>query len=101
MKTYRAGFIVFALAALVCRIGLAADTVQKTNSISKVVVTAPPVIKENNLTPLAGQVSTVSSDQISALNAQDLPSALRRTPGVIISRHNPIGSFGGGDGGGV
>ena len=101
MKKHQAGFAVLTLAALICRTGLAEDTVQNTNSIPKVVVTAPPVIKENNLTPLAGQVSTVSSDQISALNAQDLPSALRRTPGVIISRHNPIGSFGGGDGGGV
>lgn len=101
MRKHQAGFAVLVLAALVCRIGLADDAIQNTNLVPKVVVTASPVIKENNLTPLAGQVSTVSSEQIAALNAQDLPSALRRTPGVIISRHNPIGSFGGGDGGGV
>jgi len=31
----------------------------------------------------------------------DLPSALRRVPGVMISRHNLVGSYGGGEGGAV
>ena len=35
------------------------------------------------------------------LNAADLGTALRRTPGVNISRYNPIGSFGGAEGGGI
>lgn len=43
----------------------------------------------------------MSEQQIEDLNAQDLPSALRRTPGVVISRHNPVGSFGGGEGGSI
>jgi len=72
-----------------------------TTRLSEVVVTESPIIEENRLTPLAGQVTTVSQEQIKELNAQDLPSALRRTPGVVISRHNPVGSFGGGDGGAV
>jgi len=75
-----------------------------TNSptrLPEVVVTDTPIIEENWLTPLAGQVTAVSQEQIKELNAQDLPSALRRTPGVVISRHNPVGSFGGGDGGTV
>jgi len=69
--------------------------------LPEVVVTGTPIIEENRLTPLAGQVTTVSKEQIKELNAQDLPSALRRTPGVVISRHNPVGSFGGGEGGAV
>jgi len=63
--------------------------------------TALPLTSWNGLTPLAGQVTSVSERQIEELNAQDLASALRRTPGVVISRHNPIGAFGGGDGGAV
>lgn len=63
--------------------------------------TALPLTSWSGLTPLAGQVSSVAERQIEELNAQDLTSALRRTPGVVISRHNPVGSFGGGDGGAV
>jgi len=88
------------LAVALC---LAQNTAQSaTNSpprLPEVVVTDTPIIEENRLTPLAGQVTAVSKEQIKELNAQDLPSALRRTPGVVISRHNPVGSFGGGDGG--
>ncbi len=64
-------------------------------------IIGPPIIEGNRTDPLAGQVTTVTQEQIAALNAQDLPSALRMTPGVIISRFNPIGSFGGGEGGAV
>lgn len=60
-----------------------------------------PLTSWSGLTPLAGQVASVSEQQIEELNAQDLASALRRTPGVVISRHNPVGAFGGGDGGAV
>lgn len=63
--------------------------------------TALPLTSWSGLTRLAGQVSSVAERQIEELNAQDLPSALRRTPGVVISRHNAVGSFGGGDGGAV
>mgnify|MGYP005849730893 CR=1 FL=1 len=60
-----------------------------------------PVIDGNRVDRFGKQVTAVSARQIEDLNAQDLPSALRRTPGVVISRHNPIGSFGGGAGGAV
>src|SRR4030065_498822 len=42
-----------------------------------------------------------TQQQISDLTAQDLPYALRRTPGVVISRYNQVGSFRDGDGGAV
>jgi outer membrane receptor protein involved in Fe transport len=69
--------------------------------MEEVLVVSTPVIEGNQVTPYAGSMTTISQEQISDLNAQDLPSALRRTPGVIISRHNPVGSFGGGDGGAI
>jgi iron complex outermembrane receptor protein len=66
-----------------------------------IVVTGTPIIKGNGLTPLAGEVTTVSQEQIQELNAQDLQSALRETPGVVATHYDPIGSFGGGQGGAV
>lgn len=69
--------------------------------MEEVVVVASPIIEGNRVTHSGNQVTTVSKKQIDDLNAQDLPSALRRTPGINISRHNFVGSFGGGDGGAV
>ena len=72
---------------------------EKILHLDEVNVVASPIIKENQVSEYGSQITVISSEQISDLNAQDLPSALRRTPGVIISRHNPVGSFGGGTGG--
>ncbi len=69
--------------------------------LDEITITAPPIIEGNSVTPYADVVSTVSDRQIDDLNAQDLPSALRRVPGVTISRYNLIGNYGGGDGGAV
>jgi len=91
---------IFGLLIGIPSLGAAADT-NSVARLKEVVVTDTPIIAENRLTPLAGQVTGVSQEQIKELNAQDLPSALRRTPGVVISRHNPVGSFGGGEGGAV
>ena len=73
----------------------------QSQSLPEVTVTASPVIDSNN-TDVFGSYSTwVSADQIQDLNAVDLASALRRTPGVSISRFNPVGSYGGEEGGAV
>ncbi|MCU0555261.1 MAG: TonB-dependent receptor plug domain-containing protein, partial [Syntrophales bacterium] len=69
--------------------------------MGEVVVTAPPITEGNRVNRLASQVSTVTEDQLGDLNAQDFQSAVRMVPGVIISRQNPVGSFGGGDGGAI
>ena len=66
-----------------------------------VTVSDAPIIEGSDLDPLASLVTTVSEQQIDDLYAQDLSSALRRVPGVVISRYNPIGAYGGGDGGAV
>jgi iron complex outermembrane receptor protein len=69
--------------------------------MEEVVVTASPIIEGNRVSDFGGSSTVVTETQIADLNAQDLPSALRLTPGVVISRHNPIGSFGGGEGGAI
>jgi outer membrane receptor for ferrienterochelin and colicin len=74
---------------------------RKPVRMEEVVVTAPPITEGNQVNRLGSQVSTVTEDQISDLNAQDFQSAVRMVPGVIISRQNPVGSFGGGDGGAI
>ncbi len=64
-------------------------------------VTASPIIEGNTVDRHAGIKTVVSEEQMENLNAQDIATALRKTPGVNISRYNPIGSFGGGEGGAI
>lgn len=68
---------------------------------AKVSVTARPVLEEVRREPLAGAVTSVGARQIEDLNAGDAAAALRRVPGLVVSRYNVVGSYGGGDGGGV
>lgn len=67
----------------------------------EVTVTATPILEGIRVDALAGTIGTVGRAQIEDLNAQDIASALRRVPGMAISRYNPVGSYGGGDGGAV
>jgi len=64
-------------------------------------VAASPIVGETRVSPFGFQTTTIGSEQIAALNAQDVAAALRRTPGAAIARYNPIGAFGGGEGGAV
>lgn len=64
-------------------------------------VIANPVIEENHIDTYSNISSVITEDQIRDQNALDLASALRRTPGVQITRFNPVGAFGGNEGGGV
>ncbi|NLA74579.1 MAG: TonB-dependent receptor plug domain-containing protein [Deltaproteobacteria bacterium] len=69
--------------------------------LDEITVTAPAIISGNRVDRLGSQVTHVSREQIEDLNAMDITSALRRVPGVVISRHNQVGSFGGGEGGAI
>ncbi|MFP4428949.1 MAG: TonB-dependent receptor, partial [Desulfovermiculus sp.] len=83
---------------------LAAPLSAKTNEtmeLEEVLIQASPIIEGNTVDDFGALTTVVSQDQMERLNAQDLGTALRKTPGVSISRYNPIGSFGGGEGGGV
>ena len=95
-------FIVALLSALWPAASLAADRDgREPVRMEEVVVTASPIIEGNRVSDFGGSSTVVTEEQIADLNAQDLPSALRLVPGVAISRHNPIGSFGGAEGGSI
>lgn len=68
-------------------------------TLPEVLVTAP--LANINTTRYGDEMDTVSSGQLDDLNAQDLPTALRTVPGVIISQYNEVGNYGGGDGGSI
>ncbi len=80
---------------------VAADATEDQRQVFRdtVVVRDSPVVQGSDLDGLASLVTTVSDQQIDDLYAQDLTQSLRRVPGVVISRYNPVGAFGGGDGG--
>lgn len=64
-------------------------------------IVASPIVESIGLDSHAAVSAVVGEDQLRDENAVDIASALRRTPGVQISRFNPVGSFGGAEGGGV
>ena len=64
-------------------------------------VVGSPVVEAQRVDAFASLATEVSEAQVRDLNALDLSSALRRTPGVTVSRFNPVGSFGGDEGGAV
>jgi len=69
--------------------------------LSDVTVTASPIIEENSIDDFSSSSTKITQDQIRDLNALDLAAALRNTPGVEISRFNPVGSYNGNQGGAV
>lgn len=92
----------FGLALLQMAIGAAyAQGVSAPKSLEKVVVTGSPIIESSRIDSFGSLTTEVGASQVRDLNALDLSSALRRTPGVIVSRFNPVGSFGGDEGGAV
>ncbi|MEP0775301.1 MAG: hypothetical protein HRF46_13155, partial [Acidobacteriota bacterium] len=50
-------------------------------------VVAPPIVEGDRVTPFATVVTTVTARQVEELGAGDLAAALRRVPGVTISRY--------------
>ncbi len=73
----------------------AEQTVETIDVISR------PIVDSSLLDNYSSTSSVITAAQLRDQNALDLASALRRTPGVQISRFNPVGSFGGGEGGAV
>jgi iron complex outermembrane receptor protein len=63
-------------------------------------IAAIPLLEEVSLSN-GTLVNSVGKEQLRMLGASDLAGALRRVPGVTVSRFNSVGAFGGGDGGGV
>ncbi len=96
-------FLIFALMFLmtVPPLALADETDKDVTVLEDLTITDRPII-QGNITDTYGSMKTViTQEQLDDLNAQDLETALKTTPGVSMSRYNPVGSFGGADGGGV
>ncbi len=89
-----------ALAAAICCL-FSSSVLAQNQSLPEVTVTTSPVIDSNNTDRYGSYSTSVSAEQIQDLNAVDVASALRKTPGVSISRFNPVGSYGGDEGGAV
>jgi outer membrane cobalamin receptor len=64
-------------------------------------VVESPIARVGAADAFASASTTVDEAQLRELAALDFADALRRTPGVTISRYNQVGSFGGGEGGAV
>jgi outer membrane cobalamin receptor len=77
----------------------ATDSTETKIFRGSITVEDSPIVEGSKVDPSGSLVTTVAGQQIDDLYAQDLTSALRRVPGVVISRYNPVGAFGGGDGG--
>jgi iron complex outermembrane receptor protein len=78
-----------------------ADQDETEKTLPEVFITAAPVIDSIGHDDYSSTTAVITEDQIRDQNALDLASALKRTPGVEISRYNPVGSFGGDQGGAV
>ncbi len=80
---------------------LAGQTIPAIEDMSPVVVVAVPIIEGNVIDDYGSGATVIAEEQIRLLNAQDVGTALRQTPGVNISRYNPVGSHGGSEGGAI
>ena len=77
------------------------ETQSPAVTLSPVVVMSNPIIDRVRIDPFSSTSAVVTESQLRDQNAFDLATALRRTPGVQISRYNPVGAFGGDQGGAV
>jgi iron complex outermembrane receptor protein len=82
-------------------LAVASMAAAQTTSLPAVQVVGSPVVEAQRVDAFASLSTEVGEAQVRDLNALDLSSALRRTPGVTVSRFNPVGSFGGDEGGAV
>lgn len=64
-------------------------------------VVAQPLAELPVIDRFGSATTTINPGQLRDLVALDFASALRRTPGVTITRYNQVGAFGGSEGGAV
>lgn len=80
---------------------LSANAQEQVDVELEPVYSAPlPIIESSDIHP-TGRIDFITEEILNAIQAGDLTSALRRVPGVTISRYNPVGAYGGSDGGGI
>ncbi|MDW7971661.1 MAG: TonB-dependent receptor plug domain-containing protein, partial [Thermodesulfovibrio sp.] len=73
----------------------------QTYELPTLEVVSSPIVEEIKLNNRANQITVVTEKQIESMNALDIASALRRVPGINISRFNLVGSYGGAEGGSI
>ncbi|MBA5604236.1 TonB-dependent receptor [Duganella sp. FT3S] len=86
---------------LAVSLAFAGGACAQTATVATVIVTAHPIIEDVRVDPYSSTTAVLTEGQLRDQNAVDLASALRRTPGVQISRYNPVGAFGGDQGGAI
>ncbi len=90
--------------AVVAAMGLAGTALRAQDAVTEgepMLVTAPPLVAEEALTPFGGSVTRIGREQLEGMAANDLASGLRRATGVTISRFNLLGAYGGAEGGAI
>ncbi|OWF66026.1 ligand-gated channel [Polynucleobacter hirudinilacicola] len=70
-------------------------------NLPNVIVTAKPDVAEIEIDRFSSTSAVITDETLRDLHASDLSSALRNTPGTQITRYNPVGSFGGDQGGSI
>ncbi len=80
---------------------MAQEEEQSVTRLEPIYVTDRPIIEGNRTDEYGSTKTVITQEQLDDLNAQDIETALRQTPGVNMSRFNPVGSFGGAEGGGI
>ena len=80
---------------------IAQEEEQAVTTLDTIYVTDRPIIEGNRTDDYGSMKTVITEQQLDDLNAQDIETALRQTPGVNMSRFNPVGSFGGAEGGGI
>lgn len=90
---------VVSLACLLCNLLSAQD--ESAIELEPFVVDGKPVLEDLRVRAYGDKVSILTQEQLEALQGHDLAAALRTVPGLSISRFNPVGAFGGGDGGAI
>ena len=72
-----------------------------SNTPVEILVIATPITAYETVRKDGGSVSVVGRKQIERLDARELSTALRSVPGVTIARFNPLGAYGGAEGGSI
>ena len=87
--------------AIFCRAATDEGTNTNLTADIRIEVSASPITESERVKKDGANSVIIGQDQLERLSATDLPTALRQVPGVTISRYNPVGAYGGAQGGSV
>ncbi|WP_054696201.1 TonB-dependent receptor plug domain-containing protein [Desulfosarcina cetonica] len=94
MRAHRIGFCLALLTVLLSGwtslLANAQDEGEPVTRLEPIWVTARPIIEGNRRDDYGSVTTVITEEQLDDLNAQDIETALRQTPGVNMSRFNPV-----------